>query len=165
MNAGEVGSAGDTSGGFRIAGDRLLFTPTNPLVFSPAGVGNDFGAGHSDPHAGAFRSAPSIFVQHGSGAGPQTEQDTASAGAARGDQQPSRRTTVPVKKAAPRGEDPLVRVVSRHREFQRGLDHPKIDREAFEATHADRRRMREIIFQGLALVLTISQWAWTPRFG
>ena len=49
------------------------------------------------------------------------------------------------KGVAPRGEGLLARVVSRHRESQRELDQPKIDRGVFEATHADRRRMREFI--------------------
>ena len=70
-NAGEVGSVGDTSGGFRIAGD--------PTVFAPAGVGNDFHGVDAGIHVGVHRSSPSIFVQHGSGAG--SAGDTASAGA------------------------------------------------------------------------------------
>lgn len=76
-NGDQVGSAGDQTGGFRIAGENLLFTPTNATSFTPGswvplgspaqgaqGNENDFGVGQSDPHAGAFRNAPSIFVQH-----------------------------------------------------------------------------------------------------
>ena len=87
---GAVGSLGDHSGGFRIAGGNLLFTPSGAQSFSPgswvplgghnpnpppAGEQNDFGGGHSGDHVGAFRSGPSIFAQHGSGANPSQGED------------------------------------------------------------------------------------------
>ena len=80
---GSVGSSGDVSGGFRIAGGNLLFTPPSAQSFSPgswvplegsnggtAGDENNLGGSRPGEHTGAFRSGPSIFVQHGSGAFP-----------------------------------------------------------------------------------------------
>ena len=73
---GTVGSSGDTSGGFRIAGGNLLFTPTGAQTFSPGswvplgspsmappGEANEFNGGQFGDHLGAFRSGPSIFAQ------------------------------------------------------------------------------------------------------
>ena len=74
MSGEGIGSDGDRTGGFRI-------TSTDPQAFSPpsrapagspapaAGEGNGLGPEQGEAHTGVNRDAPSIFVQHGSGAG------------------------------------------------------------------------------------------------
>ena len=75
-NGEPVGSAGDVTGGFRIVGENLLFTPPNAQAFTPgswvplgspnggaAGEENGLGSSPAGDHVGAFRSGPSIFAQ------------------------------------------------------------------------------------------------------